>query len=69
MDSEFVKRLKRDIEEIRNLTLAVEEETRRIGQRAEAGHKEADAAWKIVFTTREEIKSRREMPFWKKLFG
>jgi hypothetical protein len=69
MDSKFIELLEKEIRETRNLTLAIEEETRRIGQLADAGRKSADAAWEVVNKTREEIKSRQERPFWKKLFG
>jgi hypothetical protein len=70
MDSKkFIELLEKDIRETRNLTLAIEEETRRIGQLADAGRKSADDAWEVVRKTREEIKARREMPFWKKIFG
>jgi hypothetical protein len=69
MDSKFIELLEKEIRETRNLTLAIEEETRRISQLVEAGHKDADAAWEVVTKTREEIESRRKMPFWKKIFG
>jgi hypothetical protein len=51
------------------MTLAVDEETRRISELAETAHRKVDAAWELVIMTREEMKSRNERPFWKKIFG
>jgi hypothetical protein len=69
MDSEFIKSLKKDIEEIQNRTLAIERRVEIAEREAIVSEREADAAWEFVMKTREEIKARREMPFWKKIFG
>jgi hypothetical protein len=69
MDSKIIELLSDEIRDTRNMTLAVDKETRRISEIAETARRKADAAWEIVIMTREEMKSRNERPFWKKIFG
>lgn len=64
MDSKLIDLLSEEIRETKNLTLAVQEEVKRLERLAVAAEHKAEAAWELVIMTREEMKR----PFWKRLF-
>lgn len=76
MDSKIIELLSDEIRDTRNMTLAVAKKTEQIEKHVEVAERKAtiserkaEAAWELVIMTREEMKSRNERPFWKKIFG
>jgi hypothetical protein len=65
MDNEIIQLLSEEIRQTKDLTRAVQEETKEIRRIAEAAEKKADAAWELVIMTRNEMTK----PFWKRMFG